>query len=107
MEVTEAVLEGCLGQKVGDVVQRLGLAECRWGWADEPPCVLRGAFYRPADSVRVALYVATDETLFRQFNVRRDWDYDAFLKCRVGGIQYRSGVACFDVGSAIPWQWRP
>lgn len=102
---TEAQLNECLGQPVAEVVQRLRLGGAEWHWTDEPPCTLRGASYSVGNR-RVYLYIAEDEPLFRQFDIDREWDYGAFLQCRVGGIQYESGDVHFDIGPAVPWQWR-
>ena len=46
------------------------------------------------------------EPLFRKFDENRRWDYAAFLRCRIGGIQYKSGDVWLDVGQDVPWQFR-
>ena len=92
-EAAEAWLKPCLDLTAGDAVQRLGLASDKWSWSDEPPAVRASrATYWSAEKKRwLTLYIAEGEPLYRQFNERGDWDYAAFLACRVGGIQYHSG----------------
>jgi hypothetical protein len=99
-------LNECLGLTVSEVVQHLGLQDAERRWVDEPPLILRGASYYPAKGREVTLYIAEGEPLFRNFNENRDWDYSAFLRSRIGGIQYESGDVHFDIGPAVPWQWR-
>lgn len=105
-ETTEAQLSDCLGHPADQAVERLRLGDAKWHWSDEPPAILRGVSYSPADSRRVTLYIAEGEPLFRKFSDRFEWDYGAFLRCRVGGIQYESGDVHLDIGPAVPWQWR-
>ncbi|VTU01562.1 unnamed protein product [Gemmataceae bacterium] len=105
-EVTEATLEAFLGLTARELVDALGLAEGQRDWTDEPPCVLRGVSYSVADGASVTLYIASGEPLFRQLKLHREWDYDAFLGCRVGGIQYHSTAVRLNVGPAVPWQRR-
>jgi hypothetical protein len=54
------------------------------------------------------LFIAEGEPLFRKFSEWTDWDYEAFLRRRVGGIQYTDHGRKIgrDVGPAVPWQWR-
>jgi hypothetical protein len=87
-------------------VDLLGLKDAKWFWTDEPPGILRGVSYYPADGREVTLYIAEGEPLFRRFDDRREWDYEAFLGCRVGGIQYKAGEISVDLGPAVPWQFR-
>jgi hypothetical protein len=105
-EATEALLKPCIGKPAREVVQLLGLADAKRYWVDEPPGILRGVSYYPNEKRSIKLYIAEGEPLFRQFNDQFEWDYDAFLTCRIGGIQYESGGVVLDVGSAVPWQWR-
>jgi hypothetical protein len=106
IEANEALLQACIGKPAREVVQLLGLGEAKWFWTDEPPGILRGVSYFPDDERSVKLYIAEGEPLFREFRDRGRWDYEAFLACRVGGIQYKSGGVVLDVGPAVPWQWR-
>ena len=101
-----ARLTGLLGHPAVEVIRALDLGEALWYWTDEPPGVLRGVTYYPADGRSVTLYVAEGEPLFRRFDSRCEWDYAAFLRCRVGGFQYRAGGTALDIGPAVPWQWR-
>jgi hypothetical protein len=101
-----ALLEPCLGRTVREVVQLLGLGDAERYWTDEPPGILRGASYFQRDGRSVTLYIAEGEPLFHRFSDRMEWDYEAFLKCRVGGIQYKAGEVHLDLGPAVPWQWR-
>jgi hypothetical protein len=89
-------------------VRFLGLGEAKWFWTDEPPCILRGVTYFLADGRSVTIYIAEGEPLFRRFDGSRAWDYEGFLDCRVGGIQYKdkAGEVWLDIGPAVPWQWR-
>jgi hypothetical protein len=105
-QATEARLNQCLNQPAREVVQLLGLGQAKWYWTDEPPGILRGVSYHPADGRSVTLYIAVGEPLFRRFSDRLEWDYEAFLGCRVGGIQYAAGDIHIDVGPAVPWQFR-
>ena len=105
-ETTEVQLNECLGHTADEVVQRMRLGDAEWRWTDEPPGILRGVSYSPADGRRVTLYIAEGEPLFRKFSDRCEWDHMAFLRCRVGGIQYESGDVHLDIGPAVPWQWR-
>jgi hypothetical protein len=105
-EAIEATLKPCLGRTVREVVQLLDLGEAKPRWTQEPPGTLRGASYFTADERSITLYIAEGEPLFRQFNDFFEWDYEAFLRCRVGGIQYSVGEVWLDLGPAVPWQWR-
>lgn len=105
-EAAEARLTPCLGLTAREVVQRLGLGEAKRYWTDEPPGILRGSSYHLADGRSVTLYIAPGEPLFCRFSDRMEWDYEAFLGCKVGGIQYHAGEVRLDLGPAVPWQWR-
>ena len=105
-EAAEARLTPCLGLTLREVVERLGLSDAKRYWTDEPPGILRGSSYRLADGRSVTLYIAQGEPLFRRLSERMEWDYEAFLGCRVGGIQYEAGEVHLDIGPAVPWQWR-
>ncbi|HEX4610966.1 MAG TPA: hypothetical protein VH092_22440 [Urbifossiella sp.] len=105
-EPTAAALHECLGRPASEVVERLRLADSKWYWTDEPPGTLRGVTFSPGDGRQVTLYIAEGEPLFRQFSDQREWDHAAFLRCRVGGIQYEAGDVHLDIGPAVPWQWR-
>ena len=105
-ETTQGRLDECLGQPARDVVQQLRLGDAEWHWTDEPPGVLRGVSYSPVDGRQVSVYIAEGEPLFRKFSARRKWDYEAFLDCRIGGIQYESEEIRLDLGPAVPWQFR-
>jgi hypothetical protein len=104
--VADIRLNECIGRTAREVVQFLGLGEAAWFWTDEPPGILRGVSYFPADGRSVTIYIAQEEALFRRFDEHREWDYEGFLNCRVGGIQYAVGEARHDIGPAVPWQWR-
>jgi hypothetical protein len=104
-EMIEAQLEDCIGRTAHEVVKELGLEEAEWYWTDEPPGILRGVTYFTPDGRTVKVYIAAGEPLFRRLGIRREWDYEAFLNCRVGGIQYKAWNAKFDIGPAVPWQW--
>lgn len=106
VDATKGELEMCIGQTARDVVQRLGLQNAEWFWTDEPPAILRGVSYHPDKSKEVIICIAESEPLFRKFDEKRKWDYEEFLRCRVGGIQYRSGEVHFDIGPAVPFQFR-
>jgi hypothetical protein len=103
---TEAALKRCIGQTAKEVVLLLELSDAKWYWTDEPPGVLRGVSYAPANERSVTLYIAKDEALFRRFEERREWDYEAFLGCRIGGIQYKAGEVRLDIGPDVPFQFR-
>lgn len=103
----EARLRGCIGKTVAEVVETLGLNGIEPILVDEPPGVLRGISYFDGRQPVVTLYFAETEPLHRKFSERRDWDTTLIPKCRVGGIQYSSCGGRFDIGPAIPWQWRP
>jgi hypothetical protein len=105
-EPTETQLNECLNQTADEVVQRLRLGEAKRIWTDEPPGILRGVSYYFADGRRMTLYIAESEPLFRTASDRSEWDYGAFLRSRVGGIQYHSGDIQLDIGPAVPFQWR-
>jgi hypothetical protein len=104
--VTEARLQECIGQTGEEVVGNLGLTGAKWYWTDEPPGILRGVSYYLAEGGQVTVYLAEGEPLFRRFDDRRDWDYEGFLACRVGGIQYQAGGLRLDIGPDVPEQWR-
>jgi hypothetical protein len=104
--ITTTDLHECLGLPAGEVVQRLRLGEAEWFWSEEPPFILRGVSYFPADGQRVTLYIAEGEPLFRQFSEHGEWDYETFQRCRVGGIQYKAGDTHLNIGPAVPWQFR-
>jgi hypothetical protein len=104
--VREQELKSCLGQRADQVVEKMKLVDAKWFWCDEPPCVLRGVTYFPQQGTQVTLYINSAEPLFRQFKEDCEWNYKAFLRCRVGGIQYWSEERWFDVGPDVPWQWR-
>lgn len=106
VETTAEQLNQCLAQPVEKVVERLRLADGKWDWLDEPPGILRGVTYYQGDGREVKLYIASGEPLFRKFSDSREWDYIAFLQCRVGGIQYTAGAVHHDIGPAVPWQFR-
>lgn len=101
----ETMLKPCLGRPVREVVQILKLQDAGHDWTHEPPCILRGARYVTTDR-SITLYIAEGEPLFRCFSDRLDWDYKAFLDCRVGGIQYEVGELHLDLGPAVPVLWR-
>jgi hypothetical protein len=105
-EVTAGEVNACIGLPVGRAVDRLRVGDAKWYWTDEPPGILRGVSYYPADGRRVTLYIAEGEPLFRKFSDRFEWDYAAFLVCRVGGIQYEDGQYHLDIGPAVPWQFK-
>lgn len=74
--------------------------------AGGPPGVLRGVKYLSAEDAFVILYIAEEEPLFRCFVGDRKWNYDEFLTCRIGGIQFHADGLRLDVGPDVPWQWR-
>jgi len=102
----EAQLSSCIGKTVAEVVEALGLTGTKPLWIDEPPTILRGVLYADGREREVTLYFAETEPLYRKFSVRRDWDATLVPKCRVGGIQYERGETHYDIGPAVPGQWR-
>jgi hypothetical protein len=105
-ELNEAQLNDCLGLTVRQLVKRLELEQADRSWVDEPPAILRGVRYRTSAGLTVIAYIAEGEPLHRKFNEQFEWDYEAVLDCRVGGIQYESGEIQIDVGPAVPFQFR-
>jgi hypothetical protein len=105
-ETTETLLKKCIGQSAKEVTQLLKIENAKWLWTDEPPGILRGICYYSADDRIVTLYIAEGEPLFRRFAENRQWDFEAFLSCRIGGIQYRAGELSLDIGEAVPFQFR-
>jgi hypothetical protein len=110
-KVIAAQLDDCLFLPAGEVVKRLQLNGTKWYWIDEPPGILRGVVYSLPGDRSISLYIAEGEPLYRQFSETRKWDYDAFLKCRVGGIQFQSSQSGTDsktwnLGPDVPWQFR-
>jgi len=102
----EAQLQECIGKTIAEVVELLGLTGIKPLWIDEPPSVLRGVLYADGREREVTLYFAETEPLYRKFSERRNWDATQIPQCRVGGIQYSSGGSHFDIGPAVPGQWR-
>ena len=105
-QIIEARLKPCLGRPAREVVADIKLGGANWYGTDEPPMILRGVSYYPADGSSVTIYIAASEPLFRRFSEKGEWDYDAFLGCRVGGIQYRLNDIHVDSGPDVPWQFR-
>ena len=98
-------LRPALGQSVRQAIAHLGLEEANRFWTDEPPGILRGAsYYLPGDR-SVTLYIAQGEPLYRKFSDQCEWDNDAFLDCKVGGVQYHDTRAVYELGPAVPFQW--
>jgi len=84
-------LEGYVNLQAKDVVAKMGLEKAKWSWTHEPPGILRGATYSLGEKTYVKIYIGRGERLYRKFDEKCEWDYKAFLDCKVGGIQYRGG----------------
>ena len=104
-DVTEESLKKFLGKTAKEFVEHFKLKDKKGGWTDEPPGILRGVSYY-VDKTYFILYIAEGEKLYRRFDENRKWNYEEFLGCKIGGIQYRSGKVYFDVGPAVPFQFR-
>ncbi len=98
-------LRPAVGQSVREAIAHLGLEEANRFWTDEPPGILRGASYHLSDNRSVTLFIAEGEPLYRKFSDQRKWDNDAFLDCKVGGVQYHDTRGVYDLGPAVPFQW--
>jgi hypothetical protein len=103
---TERDLHAFLGLSMKEVSDRMNLVEA-WHahWVDEPPCLLRGRSFFFSDGEKVMLFLDESEPLFKAFSETREWDKDAFLRAKVGGICVESADEMIDVGN-VPWQWR-
>jgi hypothetical protein len=104
-KMDKRILEGYLNLEVKEVVAKMGLEKAEW-WIEEPPDVLRGAAYSLGDKSYIKFYIGRGEELYRKFDEKHKWDYKAFLDCKIGGIQYRSGDTRIDVGPDVPFQFR-
>jgi hypothetical protein len=104
---TESDLRALLGRSMKEVGDRMNLTEARRVfWVDEPPLELRGRQFFFADREEVMLFLDESEPLFKAFSETAEWDKDAFLRAKVGGIRVESDDGMIDVGN-VPWQWRP
>jgi hypothetical protein len=104
-DVTEESLKKCIAKTAKEIVEHFKLNTAKWSWIDEPPGIVRGVRY-PVDNVVFKLYIAQGERLFRRFDENRKWNYEEFLGCNIGGIQYDSGEIRLDIGAAVPFQFR-
>jgi hypothetical protein len=106
--IAEAELAGYIGAKAEEVVKRMELGGGDWFWTCEPPLSIRGVTYFPAQGrlggAQVTLYIDSREPLHRREMF--EGSYEEFLRCRVGGIQFKSPEEWLDVGPDVPWQWR-
>ncbi|HZZ80411.1 MAG TPA: hypothetical protein VFE62_18050 [Gemmataceae bacterium] len=104
-EASEESLKKCLNKTAKEVVEHFKLKDAEWHWIDEPPGILRGVSYS-VNKQYFNLYIADGEKLFRRFNEKRKWNHDEFLACKIGGINFHSRGVYFDIGPAVPFQFR-
>ena len=98
-DATEPVVRRCLGRPVREGVELLGIVKDRREWVQSPRGILSGCEYYGSDGAsRVVIWVAPGEPMYRQpADGRGEWDYEAFLDCRVGGVEFRVTLPAVNV----------
>ena len=99
-------LKSYIGLSVQEVVENLDLGKAETLWVMEPPGCLRGMHYIYLDRLWVTLYLDCRDPMFYQESDHGNWDHEAFLRARVGGIEYQSAGREITVGECIGWQQR-